>query len=132
MAKKEREVLAVEKLTPQSVVLNLAGEDVRVAGSASENDFMGKVVACHMRHIFQKGLRKFNDDDVKFSPKELKDLIEAGKVLAEMCGAAYAKGEVLDTMKVVQEAPPTDIDFSALNKIPEVPKANDNPGNKQD
>ena len=48
----------IDKLTPEARVVTIDGEDLRVAGNASENELMSKIMACQVRKAFQDGMKK--------------------------------------------------------------------------
>lgn len=129
--KQDREATSLAKLTPDSIAIMVDGEELRVAGNAQENDLMNKVNACRVRALFQKTLKDYADDNLKLGPKELKDLVEAARHVATLCGEAYAKEETNSLARNVTpqaENLAADIDFSVTTKIPEVTKTqSDNP-----
>ena len=112
---------SIQTLTPEARVVIIDGHELRVAGNASENDFMSKVMSCQIRKVFQDGLKRYSDEDVKFAPKELKDLVDAARGIVELCGLAYSKDEMPAQMRKAQsDADPADsIDFSKLAAKPE-------------
>ena len=110
---------SIATLTPEARVVVIDGKELRVAGNASENDFLSKVMACQIRKVFQDGLKRYDDEDVKFAPKELKDLVDAAKGICELCGTAYSKDEIPAKMRIVEANQDADVDFSKLGKPPE-------------
>jgi hypothetical protein len=122
------------KLTPKSIVIAMDGNEIRVAGDAQENSMLSKIMASQLRSLFHTTMRQYQSDEVKFTPKELRDIAEAGKSIADLCGTVYDKDEALNGgggMRPVQEestSQASTLDLSKLSKPPEVtPQSNPQP-----
>ena len=121
MTKAKRTEVSLARLTPESQILIVDGDELRIAGNAAENSLLSKVLASQIRERVQLTLKQYRDDGLKFSPKELRDIAEAGKAVTELCGNAF-KDELPNPMKQAQPAEEADhkVDFSGLSKTPEV------------
>jgi hypothetical protein len=127
MAEKKNSRSALTRLTPNSVDMKIDGQDIRVATDSSENRIMNMVMASQMRSLIQQSLKKFAEQDVTLTPKEIRDMAEAAKSVAAFSAEVYSVGEGIDVNKSEkpaenQETSDAEPDFASLvsPKIPEV------------
>ena len=72
------------------------GTMVIVPADVAGNRVANQVVAAEVRHIIQKSIKKYRDQDLMPTPKDLKDLASAAAELARFSGEIYreADGEI--------------------------------------
>lgn len=114
----------VSTLTPNSIVVAVDGEDVRVAVSKDENQIQNMILASQMRHIFQQNLKKYKDMETHMTPREMKDLADTAAAIARFSGEVYATSDSLGKPPTVDEKNVTesvdDISFDkAIEPAPE-------------
>lgn len=123
MAKKEnKDQGALARLVPHQVV-NVDGHDVMVPNGTAENANANKLLASQMRTLIQKNIKKFNDQDIRLTPKELLDMAAAAAKIAEFSGVVYKEAEQgPDDKPQMKQADVSDdaIDLGAAPTIPEV------------
>lgn len=121
MAKDKRLQNSLARLTPESKVIVVDGQELRIPGNAQENSVMSKVMASQIREVVQTTLKNYREDGLKFTPKELRDIAEAGKAVTELCGTVF-QDETPNPMKRVHmdEEPHSVVDFSGISKVPEI------------
>lgn len=122
MPKKPNKSTAIERLTPNAVTITVKGEELRVATDASENSIMNMIMASQMRSMIQKAMEDYRNDEVKLTPKEIRDLAGAAKDIATFSAEVYAAAEPITQAPKPTEAPTdvTDINFESLHNVPEV------------
>src|SRR5207342_2062899 len=98
--------------------------------SAEANATLNKIMASQMRALIQKSMEKFADAD-HMTPKELKELTEAARNVAEFSGEVYKAGEEINEPgeKKVEPTNEDVIDFSNL-KTPSKPEKQSGPEDK--
>lgn len=119
--KKDRDALAITRLTPNAIDVSIDGEDVRVPTTKSENAVMNQILAAQMRNIFQRQIKSYKDDEAKMTPKELSELARAARDIAAFSTEVYAANETIEPPK--EKSSPIDddpLDFSKLGKVEEV------------
>lgn len=114
MAKKKSAALA--RLVQSIEITNADGTTTMVPISADDNATANKILASQMRHLIQRSIEKFGNLDL-MSPKELKDLTEAARNIAEFSGEVYKAGDPIDEPgeKKADAVVADVIDFSKLN-----------------
>lgn len=119
MAKKSPSNLIA--LVPSSQIVDREGEEILVAGNTGDNLFLSKLMFAEMRHSFHKQLAKYREDEAQFTPKELKDMAEAARIIAQGSGEVYKDADAKDgTNRQSEPEPASPIDFGALTKVTEV------------
>lgn len=114
MAQKKRSA-ALARLVDSIEVTNADGTKLMVPVDAQANAILNKIMASQMRALIQKSMEKFANID-HMTPKELKELTEAARNVAEFSGEVYKAGEEISEPgekkvdPIVQDA----IDFSAI------------------
>jgi hypothetical protein len=106
---------ALAKIAPNvKVITTDDGTDIVLAGDAAENKILNYLMFAQVRALIQQNIARYADKDI-ITPKELKDLVEAAKGLAESSTTLYQSDES-GGMNKVQEINPTppSVDFSKL------------------
>lgn len=87
-------------LVPNAIrVKNDDGEEVFVASDRAENKLLSMVVAAQMRALLQTSMKTYNEKGMTPTPKELKELTEAARNIAEMSDAIYVGTDGLPEKK---------------------------------
>lgn len=112
-AKKKSGALA--RLVESIEIKNPDGTITQVPVTKEDNDNLNKILASQMRDLIQKSIHKFAGQD-HMTPKELKELTEAARNVAEFSGEVYKAGESLDENNVKRVDPIVSevLDFSKL------------------
>ncbi len=120
MAKKSA---ALARLVESIEITNADGTKLMVPVSAEANATLNKIMASQMRALIQKSMEKFADVD-HMTPKELKELTEAARNVAEFSGEVYKSGEEINEPGEKRVDPVSDevIDFSKLKTQPKLGK----------
>ena len=121
MAKKTREQV-VNELTPNSVVVRMGNNDVRVAIDKAENNILNMLVVAQLRAIIQSAIASYEEKEVIPSPRELRDLAGAVRDANEASNAIYEKIELPNARqpeKQVEQVVDSS-DFDKLGAVPEV------------
>lgn len=115
MAKAKKKSSALARLVQSIEITNADGTTTMVPISADDNATANKILASQMRNLIQQSIEKFGNMD-HMSPKELKDLTEAARNIAEFSGEVYKAGESIDDPgeKKVDAVVTDVIDFSRL------------------
>ncbi len=121
MAKKKSAALA--RLVESIEITNADGTKLMVPVSAEANAVLNKIMASQMRSLIQKSMEKFADQD-HLTPKELKELTEAARNVAEFSGEVYKAGEEINEPGEKRADPVVAdvIDFSKLKSQPKPDK----------
>jgi len=93
MAKKKSSTTA--RLMTSIEVAQEDGTSLMIPVSAEDNAIANKILASQMRALIQKHIAKIGGLDM-VTPKELKELTEAAKNVAEFSGNVYKTGDNLD------------------------------------
>lgn len=105
---------ALARLVSSIEISNPDGTITHVPVSAEDNSTANKILASQMRELISKSIHKFGGLDV-MTPKELKELTEAARNVAEFSGEVYKSGEVIETGEKRAEPIVEDVlDFSKL------------------
>lgn len=112
-AKKKPATLA--RLVESIEIKNADGTITMVPVTKEDNDNLNKILASQMRDLIQKSIQKFGSLD-HLTPKELKELTEAARNVAEFSGEVYKSGDSIDDNNVKRVDPVVSdlIDFSKL------------------
>lgn len=108
---------ALKALLPNAVEIKIDGMDVRVATNKSENQIMNMMLASQMRSLIHQTIKNYKDDEVKLSPKELKDLSDAARNVAQFSAEIYLDPAADIKPPERNAEKPDDIDFSKLKPI---------------
>lgn len=111
MAEKSSE----KKLMPNALVVKMAdGEELVLPNDKGENAIANKLVAAQMRQLLTAAIKRYRDMDAPLSPKELNDLVMAGKTLAQFSGEVYKENEEIPQSRRVEstEIKADEVDFS--------------------
>lgn len=102
-------------------VTDPTGEQVLVPINKEENNIANQFMASRMRHLLHKQIDSYREKDVTLTPKELKDLTDSAKNIAEFSGEVYAKSDPLPESgeKKVDPVVADDISFETEEKKPE-------------
>lgn len=127
--KKKSKALVASSLAPKSIVVSVNGEEVMVPQDKHENAVLNFFLAARMRKVFENHLDMYKQDELKMSPKEIRDLAAAARDIAAFSAEIYAANEPIETggEKKAQEVETEDIPFDDLSKLPEVKDATGNP-----
>ncbi len=119
MAKKKSAALA--RIVESIEITSDDGTKLLVPVSAEANATLNKIMASQMRALIQKSMEKFADQD-HMTPKELKELTEAARNVAEFSGEVYKAGEEINEPGEKKVDPiVTDVaDFSKLKSQPKL------------
>lgn len=121
---KQKKSSALARLVDSIEIKNSDGSTTMVPVSAEDNATANKILASQMRNLIQKSIVKFGDLAL-MTPKELKELAEAARNVAELSGEVYKSGESIGdgNEKTIEPAVTDILDFSRL-------KANQTKGEK--
>jgi hypothetical protein len=115
-------------LTPNAKEFKVDGQTIVVAFNGDENRILGFIVAAQIRSIIQKSLKRYSESEAPLSAKELKDIAEAGRTLAEFSAKLYEGSDPIQTEKKAEPAATPTTDFSKLEiKVEAVPSEADSP-----
>ena len=111
-------------LLPKTVEIKADGITVRVAGNAQENTIMNYFMLAQVRALIQENVKRYMEKDITVTPKELKDLVEAAKGLAESSTSVYKSEEAPISNKPAEKPPASGEvpDFSKLTVVKEEEK----------
>jgi hypothetical protein len=116
MAKKSS---ALGRLVECIEIKNADGTTTMVPISSEDNSRSNKILASQVRTLLQENIKSYSGKIM--TPKELKELAEAAKSVAEFSGEVYKSGDTMDDGKTtkkagaVQPSPETDdIKFDVL------------------
>jgi hypothetical protein len=115
---------ALAQLTPNAFIVPINGTDVTVAANKEENTILNMLLASRMRAVIQKTMEDYKDDEVKFTPKELRDLAAAARDVAAFSAEVYASAEPLGKTEKPAEQE-NDLSFEVLTKPVEEEKPNE-------
>ncbi len=120
--KKPSKALVASNLAPKSIIVSVNGENVMVPSDKYENAMLNMYMAARMRKLVEDHLDMYKKDEVKLSPKELRDITAAGRDVAAFSAEVYLNNEPIETggEKKAQEIEADDIPFNDLSKLPEV------------
>lgn len=105
---------ALARLVSSIEISNPDGTVTHVPITAEDNSTANKILASQMRELISKSIHKFGGLDV-MTPKELKELTEAARNVAEFSGEVYKSGESIDAgEKRVEPITEDVLDFSKL------------------
>lgn len=95
MAKnKKTEASELMDLVPNSVSIKLPDESsVIVPTDKIGNKIANMVVAAQIRAMLQKSISRYNEQDMLPTPKDLRDLAEAGKSLSQFSKEIFQEAE---------------------------------------
>lgn len=94
-ADKKKSKTELARLMPNSELVTIDGKEIRVAMDKTENTVHNMVLAAQMRSLLQEQIKKYQEDDIKFTPKEIKELTEAAKNIAQFSGEIYQGSDPL-------------------------------------
>jgi len=116
MAEKQKKgSSALTRLVPSTTV-RIDGHDVMVPNGVSENANANRLLASQMRDLFQRQLKKYKDGDVGMTPKELKELSDAARNIAEFSGIVYKESaDINGTIKPSRGEVPVDPSTDDIN-----------------
>ena len=107
----------ISRLLPNSVEIADGSQVIRVAGNASENRTLNYLLAAQIRALLEKNVKKYSDIEQPMTPKELKELADAGRSLAEFSAEIYkGESEFDSTEKAAEAIPAVMTDFSKINE----------------
>lgn len=110
-------VTTLARLLPKSIEVKADGKAVIVAGNAEENRILNYFLAAQIRDLLEENLKRYKDLEKLLTPRELKELADAGRTLSEYSATVYKEGEPIEPSEQKVE-PTSDIpDFSKLNPI---------------
>ncbi len=124
--KKPSKNKALAMLTPNAIKTSINGEEIVVAGNKGENDVLNMVVAAQMRNMLQENIKRYKESGQTLTPKELKELAEAARNIAEFSGEIYKGAESLDERSTENSKEPgekkvegtlSDISFDKIKPI---------------
>ncbi len=84
-----RKSTALERLIPKRIEVKTDSGVIIVAGNAEENKILNYLLAAQIRDVMKNTIQKLKDQEVMLTPKELKELADAGKSLAEFSATVY-------------------------------------------
>ncbi len=109
MAKKSS---AMARLVTSIEVKQPDGSLISVPVSAEDNTKANKIMASKMRSMFESTMKKYQDAEQTLTPKELKEMADAARAIAEFSGEIYKSGDVIqeeDGPSVKQAEPSSEI-----------------------
>jgi hypothetical protein len=108
---------AVARLVESIEIHNADGSTTMVPVTAEDNSKANKILASQMRDLITKSIVKFGGLAI-MTPKELKELTEAARNIAEFSGEVYKSGETIETGSIKRVEPIVSevLDFSELKK----------------
>lgn len=115
---KGAEARALNMLTPNAVKMTVGGSEIRVASNKDENAVMNMIVVSQMRNLIQENIKKYKEQDIQLTPKELKELADAAKSIADFSLNVYKDAEPLkdrDAKGVKKD--PTDVNAISFDAI---------------
>lgn len=84
---------SLSRLIPKSIQVKTDDGSIVLAGNAEENKILNYLLAAQIRDLMEHTLKKYKDGEVRFTPREMKELAEAGRILAEFSAEVYKGGE---------------------------------------
>lgn len=104
-----------KKLMPNALVVKTTdGSELVLPADKNENSIANKILAAQIRQALTAAIRKYKDMDVPLTPKELKDLADAGKSVAQFSGEVYKENEEIPKSRHpdAMETKVEEVDFS--------------------
>lgn len=103
------------------------GSSVIVPAGKSGNRVANMIVAAEVRHLLQNSIKRYRDQEMLPTPKDLKDLAEAAASLARFSGDVYKEEEAdilpSEPKKDAKPAAPSeDVSFDAALEAEAAPK----------
>ena len=114
MAKKKSSTLA--RLFTSIEVKHPDGTSMLVPVTAEDNTIANKILASQMRDLISRSIAKFGSLDM-MTPKELKEITEAARNIAEFSGEVYKSGDLPqdeDGEKRVESSTVEPLDFASI------------------
>ena len=125
MAKKPQ-TTSLSKLIGNSIVVKDSDESegIVVPMGAEENRMANMLLAAQMRQLIRDAMKKYKEKEALLTPKELKDLAETAKTVAEFSGTVYSGGAFEVSTKTGPETPPDEFkaDFSGIKRVDPAPE----------
>lgn len=125
MAKKPT-TTSLAKLIGNSIVVkdNDESEGIVVPMGPEQNRMANMLLAAQMRQMIRDMMKRYKEKDATLTPKELKDLAESARTLAEFSGTIYTGGSFETPDKTGPETPPDEFkaDFSGMKKAEPEPE----------
>lgn len=119
---------ALSRLIPKATEVKIGDATITIAGDAEENKILNYIMAAKIRALMDFSLQKFRDGEQVLTPRELKEIADAGRVLAEYSALIY-KEEPIHNKPSEVNATPQGVevpDFSKLSE-PEEERPAENP-----
>lgn len=123
MADKKTNSRALAALTPNAIKTTIDGQEIVVAANKQENDTLNMVVAAQLRNILQENIKRYKESGQTLTPKELKELAESARNIAEFSGEIYKGAEPIEDKPNQKPAEKTgsgesldDISFDKIGK----------------
>ncbi len=103
------------------------GATIIVPSDKSGNRVANMILAAQIRAMIQKNLKRYDDQDMLATPKDLKDLAEAAKSLHQFSGDVYKEDDggqpVAKPKKVADSSDNSDVNFdTAIEAVVEEKK----------
>lgn len=107
---------ALVALIPNATKVEVDGKELLIPGNADENKILDQVVAAQIRGIIQDSIQRYNDKEAILTPKELKDLADAGRSLAQFSAEVYKEFGANKPPAAPTPVTPNTDDFEVLDK----------------
>lgn len=113
-----KEKRALARFVPHTVV-NVGGHDIMVPNGPAENANANRLLASQARDMVATTIKRLKDGDVCPTPKELRDLIEAAKAVADMSATVYSATSDEPQKKQERQVEPAgdDINLDSIGEI---------------
>lgn len=118
MAKEKKRISTeLAKLIPDSIEIKDGEDIIRVAGNAEENRILNYLLAAQIRSLIERNVKKFAELESPLTPRELKEIADAGRSLAEFSAEIYKSAEPVHPERPVESAATEILDFSKLKPM---------------
>lgn len=93
----------LSRLTPNAIEVKQGEETIIVATTQDENKILNYFLAAKIRALIEANLQRYKDGETTLTPRELKDVADAGRSLAEFSATLYKESDPLITAEKVVE-----------------------------
>lgn len=91
------------RLTPNAIEVKQGDDVITVATTQDENKILNYFLAAKIRALIEANLQRYKDGETTLTPRELKDVADAGRSLAEFSATLYKESDPLITTEKVVE-----------------------------
>lgn len=115
---RKKMVVTLARLIPNSIEIKDGERSIIIASNLEENRVLNYYTIGQIRDVLTHSIEDFRNKEATLTPKELRDLAEAGRALADYSDTVYAKGEAPRPIERTVEPAASDIpDFGRIGEV---------------